>query len=237
MAFAAATAFLFTLVPAAIEGIRHGYESAKGLTPPPPLDLAAFAPYGTIGLQAILLWGALRGAAAAAGGNISAGLANRPVKRRGLVTVFAMLILVWDVTAIAALVWMVQHGGHAPTLSDQLAKMPRAAGAGAIHIALLSLLAPVAEELFFRGWLWGALRKTWSPAPVLCCTSGLWLAMHLLDGSWRAILLLPTAILLGLARHHGDSVRASLWPHLMNNSLVVLIQIAALLPATPAGAG
>jgi hypothetical protein len=68
-------------------------------------------------------------------------------------------------------------------------------------------------------------------------TTGLWLAMHFMDGTWRPFLLLPTGILLGLARHYGDSVRASLTLHLINNGMVVLIQLAALLLAGQPGAG
>jgi membrane protease YdiL (CAAX protease family) len=155
--------------------------------------------------------------------------------RRELMTLLAALILVWDTAATSALAWIVAHGGHAPALPLQITQMPSNIGLAAIHIAFLALAAPLAEELFFRGWLWSALGKSWSPARTLTWTSGLWLAMHALDGTWRSVILLPTGIILGLARHYGDSVRASLLLHVMNNSIVVLVQPAVLLASSGAG--
>jgi len=226
MFFAVAMVFIVEFGTAFVDGISAGFATARGLSPKPPMDDAVCAAYAAIALQAMLLWGALRGARAAAS-SLSAGLANRPVRRRGLVALFAVLILVWDAAAIGTLAWIIAHGGHAPVVPQDIARMPDSVGLAATHIALIALIAPVAEELFFRGWLWTALRKSWSPTGTLCCTSGLWLAMHVLDGTWRPLVLLPTGILLGLARHHGDSVRASLALHLMNNSIVVLGQLAA----------
>jgi hypothetical protein len=45
------------------------------------------------------------------------------------------------------------------------------------------------------------------------------------------LILLPTAVLLCLARHYGGSVRASLLVHVVNNATAVAIQIAARLLA------
>ena len=231
MLLATITAFMFTLVPAFVDGIQRGLASAKGLTQNPPADFSAFLVYGAVGLQAVLLWGALRGARLAAGGNLGSGLGNRPVARRRLVALLAVLCLTWDIVAIGTVAWIVMHGGPGPGGPSQFAKMPHSVAAGALHIAFLGLIAPVAEELFFRGWLWTALRPSWSPAWTLSCTSGLWLAMHLSDGLWRPIMLIPAGIFLGLARHYGNSVRASLALHLLNNGLVVLIQLIPLLLA------
>lgn len=230
--FAVLLVVVIMAVPAFIDVVQRSAAVSKGLTPNPPADFSVYAPYGSIGLQAMLLWGALRGAKAVADGHVGEGLANRPIRRRGLIGLFAVLVLMWDIAAIGALVWIVQHGGQTPAMPAELANMPHAAVAGAVHIAFLGLIAPVAEELFFRGWLWTALRKSWSPALTLCCTSGLWLSLHVMDGLWRPLMLLPMGILLGLARHYGDSVRASLALHLMNNGLVVLIQLAPLVLAT-----
>ena len=46
-----------------------------------------------------------------------------------------------------------------------------------------------------------------------------------------ALVLVPMAILLSLARHHGGSVRASLVLHVANNTVVAAIQLAGLLIA------
>ncbi|MEK9968309.1 MAG: type II CAAX endopeptidase family protein, partial [Ferrovibrio sp.] len=59
---------------------------------------------------------------------------------------------------------------------------------------VVSLLGPVAEELFFRGWLWTALRRRWSVLPTAIVTSTLWLAMHFGHGASYILLLLPSAV-------------------------------------------
>jgi len=234
MLFSIAMVFVVALTPVAVDGVLRIIAAARHLPPRPSTDFSAFFPYSAIALQAVLLWGAFRGARVAAAGNLRAGLADRPVKRRGLVLLLALLILVWDLGAVGALGWMVEHGGQAPVLPTEIAKMPTGIGWAALHIAFLGLIAPIAEELFFRGWLWTALRKSWSPAKTMVWTTGPWLALHFMDGTWRAFLLLPIGILLALARHYGDSIRASLILHLMNNGMVVMVQLAALMLA---GAG
>jgi membrane protease YdiL (CAAX protease family) len=100
-----------------------------------------------------------------------------------------------------------------------------------IMLLLAVAVAPVAEELFFRGWLWTALRRSWGVWPTALCTAGLWLGIHAIDGPVRALILLPTAILLCLARYYGGSVRASLLVHVVNNGTAVAIQMAARLLA------
>jgi membrane protease YdiL (CAAX protease family) len=235
MVIATAVGFAILLIPAVVDGISSGIAARRGLKPDPPTDMSAFILCSVLALQVTLLWGSLRGARATAAGNLSVGLANRPVSRRELVTLLAALILVWDTAATSALAWIVAHGGRAPALPSQITQMPSNISLAAIHIAFLALAAPLAEELFFRGWLWSALRKSWSPAWTLTWTTGLWLAMHALDGTWRSVILLPTGIILGLARHYGDSVRASLLLHVMNNSIIVLVQLAVLLANSGAG--
>ncbi|HEX4368337.1 MAG TPA: type II CAAX endopeptidase family protein [Rhodopila sp.] len=231
MLLALAAVFVVALFPIIIDGLWRVIKALRHQNPGPPADFSTFLPYTAIALQLVLLWGAIRGADAVSPQNRAAGLADRPVSRRGLVGLFAVLLLIWEATAIGTLAWIVMHGGHIPKLPQQLAIMPRGLALALLHIVFLAVLAPVCEELFFRGWLWTALRTTWSPTRTATWTTGMWLAMHLMDGTGRALLLLPTGILLALARHYGKSVRASLALHLMNNGLVVVIQLAVVLLA------
>jgi uncharacterized protein len=107
---------------------------------------------------------------------------------------------------------------------------PPPSGAPALFIVTLLLavaVAPVAEELFFRGWLWTALLRCWGVWPSALCTGGLWLAMHALDSPVRALILLPATILLSLARYYCGSVRASLLVHVANNAAASVAQLLA----------
>jgi membrane protease YdiL (CAAX protease family) len=98
-----------------------------------------------------------------------------------------------------------------------------------MQFLLIVPVAPIAEELFFRGWLWTALRRSWGVWPTAVCTAGMWLAVHALDAPARVLMLLPMAVLLSLARYYGNSVRASLAVHIVNNATASVIQLAALL--------
>jgi membrane protease YdiL (CAAX protease family) len=231
MVFATLMVLVVAITPIVVDGSWRVIAAWRGLKPGPPADFSAFTPYSAIVLQAVLLWGAVRGARVAANGDLARGLAYRPVRRRGLIALFAVLVLTWDAAAVSALGWFVSRGGQAPKLPSAISTMPPGFALAAIHIVFLAVLAPVVEELFFRGWLWSALRKTWSPGLTMTWTTGLWLGMHFMDGSLRPLILLPTGILLALARQYGDSVRASMVLHLMNNGMVVAVQLAALLLA------
>jgi membrane protease YdiL (CAAX protease family) len=67
-----------------------------------------------------------------------------PIRHQLTVAFLLILLLLWDIAAFA---WVLFH--------------PHDPAGLALHIVLLTVIAPVAEELFFRGWLWTALHETW----------------------------------------------------------------------------
>ncbi len=101
-------------------------------------------------------------------------------------------------------------------------------------LLLITVLAPVAEEFFFRGWLWGALARrghgVWVCAGL---TAGPWLALHALETPARVLFLIPAALALSVARHAAGGLRASLTVHLINN--VMAAAMTALALAIPSG--
>jgi len=139
-----------------------------------------------------------------------------------VVAALAALLLGWVALMMAAFSWL---GAEPLGKLPRVLMMPSGTGQAVFHVVLIAVLAPIGEELFFRGWLWTALRRSWGPAATLICTSLPWLLMHFADGTWRALVLVPAAILLGLARHYGGSVRASLILHLVNNGTAIGLQI------------
>lgn len=88
--------------------------------------------------------------------------------------------------------------------------------------------APIAEEIFYRGWLWDGLRRSWGPLATAAATSVLWLLIHAPDGLARVTILLPGAIVLSYARHRGGSVWAPLIIHAANNAVAAGIAWLAL---------
>ena len=82
---------------------------------------------------------------------------------------------------------------------------------------VLIVLAPLAEELFFRGWLWTGLRKHWGVLPTGLVTAVMWLLPHLERGVGTVVLLLFPALILTIARQVGKSVRATIFIHAIYN--------------------
>ncbi len=92
----------------------------------------------------------------------------------------------------------------------------------ALMIALAVVIGPLWEEVFFRGWLWAALKRELGVRATAGITSLLWLACHLLAGWEATLLLLPLAVALPATRQLGHSVRASLMLHAINNGASLL---------------
>jgi membrane protease YdiL (CAAX protease family) len=88
--------------------------------------------------------------------------------------------------------------------------------------AVVALLTPIAEEVFFRGWLWTSLRRFWAPFIVMTVTGIGWLVPHMLGGVNLALRLLPLAVILSLARLFCGSVSATIGLHVLNNACVFL---------------
>lgn len=222
---AAATAFLIAFAVSAGQAITH--RPGASAWKPAPLDLALAA---TVALQAILLFADLRQGRILGDGNLAAGLGAGPVRRRGLIALFIVLIIVWVLLYIALLSWFPAFAGWLASDVPAALELPKAPAPWllAFRVLLIVGIAPLSEELFFRGWLWTALRRSWGAWPTALCTGTIWLAMHALVGPVRVPILIPAAILLSLARHYGGSVRASLPVHMANNATAMAIQLLAL---------
>lgn len=222
---AVATAFLL----AALVAVLHGLLRRHGVAAPRP-DPLSYALPATVALQAVLLFANWRQGRRLGGGNLAAGLGAGPVRRRGLIAIFVVLIVAWVLLYIALLNWFPAFANWLASDVPAALALPRSPGILllTIRVLLIVVVAPIAEELFFRGWLWTALRRSWGPWPTALCTGGIWLAMHGLVGPERVPILIPAAILLSLARHYGGSVRASLPLHMANNGTAMAIQLIAL---------
>jgi membrane protease YdiL (CAAX protease family) len=90
-------------------------------------------------------------------------------------------------------------------------------------VLLIVLLAPVAEELFFRGFLFAGLRSRWSLWPA-ALTSGL--IFGLVHAPTGVTTVVPLAAL-GLALCWLYDRTGSLWPcviaHMINNGLALAV--------------
>jgi len=92
-----------------------------------------------------------------------------------------------------------------------------------LSLLLLSVLAPVVEELVFRGLLYGWIAGRWGGTPALVVSSLAFAAAH-----WEPahiILVLPLGFLFGWLRRRTDSLLPSLFSHIVNNGFALLAAV------------
>ena len=219
VAFAFIMVFTVAFVAALAWYVTKALTKGRGLVFPEAPSTEVMGLIGVIGFQAMLLIGARWEARRTGHGDRRLGLADRPTERRGLLVVLVALLLAYIGLLTAALVAF--HSAKGSAVVPRVEPGVLMAQAGMVATVLQGLLliavAPLAEELFFRGWLWTGLRAHRSAGWTAVVTSLLWLLLHLPDGWAKPLYLIPTAVLLSLARHYGNSVRASLLMHIVNN--------------------
>jgi len=170
---------------------------------------------GGIGLQSVLLAGSLRRGRLVGSRNQAVGLGMNPIDRPFLVTGLVALLLCCQIGVVE----LTRHLGVSRRPVHHIVSEFQLAVLG-LELVLFIALAPVAEELFFRGWLWVGLRRVWGTVPVMIVTAMAWLGLHVFDGLYRPVLLIPFAVLLTIIRYVGCSVRASIAGHVAGNALV-----------------
>jgi membrane protease YdiL (CAAX protease family) len=202
------------------------YQAARNLPVAVDPDVVAIA--GTVGLQIVLLWAAWRRARVVGQGSRVTGAGLDGLRRRWLLAPLGGVLVVYFA---CLLLIVIRHPSSRPGVETLLSHFGTSGTPLRVVLIVLGVgLAPFAEELFFRGWLWTGLRRFWGPVPVMACTGLLWLAMHLSDGLTRPLFLIPAAVTFGIARHFCGSVRASMILHCFNNAIAfLLILVASLL--------
>lgn len=90
----------------------------------------------------------------------------------------------------------------------------------------LVLLAPLAEELVFRGWIYTALRRSLSFWPSYIATLVLFAGIHWDASHTRIVQVLPLAAALGLLRERTGSIKPTIALHATYNLVIVAIRLA-----------
>ena len=90
-----------------------------------------------------------------------------------------------------------------------------------IAFSNIALVLPAAEEILFRGYLYDALRKRWSDAPVIIVTALVFAAIHFQAPQFP--LLFAMGLVLGWARMKTCSLRLPVLLHAVNNGLVLFL--------------
>ncbi len=103
-----------------------------------------------------------------------------------------------------------------------------AAPSASLAVTAVSLLAPIAEELLFRGLVFGSLKRRYGPALALLLSTALFVVFHLPQqwGAWGAVLSLTVSgLAFGLVRQVTGSTWASALVHLAHNASIALMTL------------
>jgi uncharacterized protein len=137
------------------------------------------------------------------------------------------------VTIPASMVYSLIVGPDANSAVGRIFQGLRVSWPWAVAVFLLIVLvAPVCEEIIFRGLLWGALDWRWGRWTALAVTTVVFALAHL--ELTRAPLLIVIAIPIGLARLYSGGLMASIVAHQVTNLLPGLSLMLALAGVTPA---
>ena len=145
-------------------------------------------------------------------GNVRAGVGDGPIARLPIIVTLGILAAAYPVIVIVGYRqgYINLSGGFgSPTQPESWLV--------AFSIFRSLFIAPVVEELIFRGWLWTGLQKRWSTLPIVLVTSALFIAIHFPPTIVILAVRIPGDLLLAAARHFGRSVRAPIALHVINN--------------------
>jgi membrane protease YdiL (CAAX protease family) len=109
---------------------------------------------------------------------------------------------------------------------DWIARTLAAASPVGLLLAILVIggLAPVGEELFFRGFMLTRLRRVWSAGPAILVTA---IAFGVIHGEWvHGVLATGIGIYLGLVTERSASVIPAVICHVANNGASVALSAA-----------
>ncbi len=127
--------------------------------------------------------------------------------------------LIYSALANSALEHVLPHPAVQLTIPADLV-------ASAALFALAVIVAPVTEELLFRGWIYTGLRFHWGLWPALLTTSALFAGAHYESTHLYALAVFPIGLALGIIRERTGSIKASILFHAANN--FVALALAAL---------
>ena len=93
-----------------------------------------------------------------------------------------------------------------------------------VQILLIAVAAPVAEEICFRGMLFGGLRERLSRVPAALIAGGLFGILHALTGITAVPPLIVFGFVLCLLYEKTGSIVPGILLHMLNNSVALLAQ-------------
>lgn len=138
---------------------------------------------------------------------------------------FLTLVGSFIATIVVAIIITSLFGESPPGADEQLGLENGALGAGEIAWLAVGtvIVAPLVEEIVFRGLLFDALRARWRFWPAAVASGVVFAAVHL------SLLLIPGLTILGLAlawlRERYDTLYAPILLHALNNAVAITLVV------------
>jgi len=202
-----------TIVVGLVVLVIAGAFGASAKDPPPGVNIGLTVGQNVALVGAAYFFAMLSGRPAAA----DFGLRPAPLKRS-----VKLLVAVWIGFFVLSAIWAAALGlEERQTLPDELGANGALINALAV-IVLVTVIAPLGEELFFRGFFFGALRNWHGPVLAALLTGALFGGIH--AGSSPVGYLVPLAFFgIGLCLLY--ELTGSLYPpialHALNNSIAL----------------
>jgi len=142
-----------------------------------------------------------------------------------------LFILMTLLAGLGASNLVVGIAGGQPVMAMKLIEQVRAASGGwlAALVVAIVLVAPVCEEVFFRGFIQTRLRARWGSIAAIVVTSLMFGAFHL--DPRHAISTLGIGLVLGWSVELTGSIRTAILAHMTNNLLAVVAGVVIARPA------
>jgi membrane protease YdiL (CAAX protease family) len=132
-------------------------------------------------------------------------------------------VLTTSCLAVAiASVWQAARNPQADEALRSIVRLPAGLVESWVHLAIVFtvVLAPISEEILFRGLLQRRLLLRWN-APVAITITGLVFALSHFGGPERWLAVLPAGLWLGFVAWRADSIWPSMLCHSANNAAIV----------------
>lgn len=142
-------------------------------------------------------------------GDVGAGIGDGPVYNLPIMAALCILVVIYSV--------LLNVGIYEGYFELSGPSRPANPWLRAYSILFAIVIAPLIEELFFRGWLWTGLQRRCGMLGTALLTSALFIAIHFPMTLVTVAALVPTTILYSMARHIGRSVRAPIALHAIRN--------------------
>jgi membrane protease YdiL (CAAX protease family) len=132
--------------------------------------------------------------------------------------------VLWGIAALGLLYGLGSSAalGYFYSASNSWLLLPRDHLAAALLFVVAVVMAPVAEETYFRGWIFTSLRAHWGLWPAMIVSALLFALAHYESTHLYALAVFPLGLILAALRARTGSTRTSMAFHAANNLIAFL---------------